>query len=377
MVTVHKPDGSRNWHLICYVKYPGARSTKRIYVTWAPGIGRIETEAEAQKVQARIIAQAQQRPLPEVLIDYMKRDQPENRVVFRFNAEVLPFIRQRHARGKITKGRLEAFERMERCGYLEFFRDVSIFALDEPMGERWLLWLEDTFPKMVPVSHRHIIRDFWTGLRILKKLGVLKVVEKPPVVEMPESERKALKRADALRIIEAMAEDRRGLFLSRTLAGLRVTESTRLNVCHYRDGTIHIPASIAKTRKGRALLVASVAPELDAWICKWRANAGPFEPLFPNPTALNADKRWLYNAEWNCWDRACKQAGFEHVRPNWGGRHSFATHEVKSGTNIYGVQKWLGHKRFQTTQVYLADFDEVELAEVMRPRKIKPEEETR
>ena len=67
------------------------------------------------------------------------------------------------------------------------------------------------------------------------------------------------------------------------------------------------------------------------------------------------------------------------MRPNWGGRHHFATHEIKGGTAPIGVQKWMGHKRFSTTQVYVDEFDEVELARVMRPRawKRKKKEATR
>ena len=255
MVRVANPDGFRGWHVVCWVKYPGARKTKRIYVTWAPGIGQIETEAEARRVRDRIIAQAQQRTIQEVLAEYKRYDVPENTVLARWNAEVLPYVNHQHAYGRISKGRLLAFERMERCGYLDFWRDVSIFSLDEPKGHRWLQWIEATYPKMTPVSRRHIIRDFWTGLRHLKRLGVLKEVPPPPRVQIPETDRSVPNRPSVWRILEAIPEERRGLFLSRSLAGLRVTESRRLNVSHYKDGTIRIPANIAKTRKSRALLV--------------------------------------------------------------------------------------------------------------------------
>ncbi len=58
----------------------------------------------------------------------------------------------------------------------------------------------------------------------------------------------------------------------------------------------------------------------------------------------------------------------EHVRPNWGGRHAFATHEAKGGTNLLALQKFLGHARFETTRLYIDEYDPDELALAMRPR---------
>ena len=83
---------------------------------------------------------------------------------------------------------------------------------------------------------------------------------------------------------------------------------------------------------------------------------------------LQPDKRWRYTAEWMCWNKACDAAGVEHIRPNWGGRHAFITHEIKGGTDPVAVQKWAGHRHFSTTQIYLDEYDEVELARAMRPR---------
>lgn len=95
----------------------------------------------------------------------------------------------------------------------------------------------------------------------------------------------------------------------------------------------------------------------------------PGEPLFPNARAHNVERRWKPDAEWQCWARACKAAAVEHVRPNWGGRHAFITHELKDGTNPVAVQHFAGHARLQTTQVYLDEFSAVDLAELVRPNE--------
>ena len=126
-------------------------------------------------------------------------------------------------------------------------------------------------------------------------------------------------------------------------------------------------ADIVKTKEPRPLKISIVAPALDDWIRRWRAGAAPWEPLFPNPYARNQQKRWTYNAEWKCWAQACRDAGVEHVRPNWGGRHGFATHESKSETHLLALQRFLDHARFETTELYIKEFDADELALAMRP----------
>jgi integrase len=93
----------------------------------------------------------------------------------------------------------------------------------------------------------------------------------------------------------------------------------------------------------------------------------PWEPLFPNPNALNDDSRWRYTAEWNCIRRACAAAGLERVPPNILGRHAFITHEVKRGSPLFAIRQVVGHASLQTTKVYFDDYDAVELARTLRP----------
>lgn len=49
----------------------------------------------------------------------------------------------------------------------------------------------------------------------------------------------------------------------------------------------------------------------------------------------------------------CKQAGLTKEAGIHGLRHSFATHLIAHGTDIYTVQKLLGHSKLSTTQIYV------------------------
>ena len=55
------------------------------------------------------------------------------------------------------------------------------------------------------------------------------------------------------------------------------------------------------------------------------------------------------------------------MRPNWGGRHHFATHEAKGGANLVALQQLMGQARFETTKAYIDEYDAEELALALRP----------
>ena len=52
------------------------------------------------------------------------------------------------------------------------------------------------------------------------------------------------------------------------------------------------------------------------------------------------------------WEKAIKLAGVPRVTLYEGTRHSFASQAVQNGTDIYGLQKFLGHSDTSMTQKY-------------------------
>ena len=348
------------------VRWPGRDKPRRVYVTQAPDYGRFTSEAEANKTNLRIQARLiDGRPLHEVLSRYIE-DVPEDRVLHRWRAEWLPELRRRHARARLSADRLRHFERYEGRGYLGFWAEVSIHAVDRGKLRRWLSWLEEHKPHLSPSSLKHLMADFGTFLRWIDPDGQCPAL---PRIEVPVYHPKVPEAGDVARILAKIPEQIRGLWLARCLAGLRPSEARRLEVSDYRAGVILIPSVKSKTKRPRALDVENVVPELDAWIRAHRDGAWGTEPLFPNQRG----KWWKETPERRVWSKALEAARLEHVKPNEGGRHAFATHEIAIGTDPYAVKDWLGHTTLATTERYKT-VTAVTLARRMRPASGTPAE---
>ena len=355
------------------VPWPGRAKPRRVFVTTCPDYGRFESEREAERAQIRIQAQVMDgdRQLCDVLAHYIN-EVPEDRVMYRWEKEWLEEVRRRARRGKIVGKRLEQFERYKARGYLGFWEAISIRGLQGGAMHRWLAWLEEHFPDLKPKTLRHVVADFGTFLRWLELMGTIPKAPPLPRIEVPVYEPRPPEEADLRSILEHIPESIRGLWLARSLAGLRPSEARRLDLADYRDGVIRIPSAKSKTSRPRALDVKSVAPELHAWLETHRRPAFGGEPLFRNPKG-QGEGRWSESSERRVWLRALRDAQLEHVKPNEGGRHAFATHEIAAGTDPYAVKDWLGHTTLTTTERY-KKITPVTLARRMRPPRRSSDE---
>jgi integrase len=176
------------------------------------------------------------------------------------------------------------------------------------------------------------------------------------------------------RVLVEIPEEKRGIFLVRSLMGFRPSEARRLNVADLRfrqeadltDAYINLPPRSAKKKKARKL---QLHPEVAAWLLE-HGDLERFgaEPLFTNPDANNAERRWLPGGERRVLARAYKAAGVAWIKPNEFGRHFFATHAVSDlEADIYPVQAWLGHTDPKTTQRY-AKMRPVPIARILDPK---------
>jgi integrase/recombinase XerD len=130
-------------------------------------------------------------------------------------------------------------------------------------------------------------------------------------------------------------------------AGLRSSEVTHLKVSDIDSGHMTLWVRQGKGKKDRAgLLTPSLLDELRRYWREYR----PAEWLFPRdkgtlymrPESFGAHFRAIRDKVNK--NKACGAHSL---------RHSFATHMVASGADIFTVQRLLGHKSISTSMIYI------------------------
>jgi site-specific recombinase XerD len=181
-----------------------------------------------------------------------------------------------------------------------------------------------------------------------------KTLEKPwNHLKIPRSKhRKKLPRVLSMKEVESILSAVRNL-KHRTIlmtiysAGLRVGEATRLKVSDIDSDRMMIRVKEGKGFKDRYTLLGERNLEiLRLYYKQYR----PSEWLFPGkipsePLSVSCVQR-VFKA-------AVQEAGIKKKASVHTLRHSFATHLLESGTDLYYIQRLLGHKSASTTSVYL------------------------
>jgi site-specific recombinase XerD len=129
--------------------------------------------------------------------------------------------------------------------------------------------------------------------------------------------------------------------------GLRLGEATRLRVSDIDSTRMMILVQGGKGNKDRYTLLGQRTLELLR--CYWK-EYHPGEWLFPSkdparPLSGASVQRVLKGA--------LHQAGIKKKASVHTLRHSFATHLLESGTDLYYIQRLLGHTTASTTSIYL------------------------
>jgi integrase len=177
------------------------------------------------------------------------------------------------------------------------------------------------------------------------------------------------------RILAAIPEPARGVFLAMALLGLRHSEAWALDGRDYRDGRLWV----RKARKGRTLTSPLRAPKnrrprvlpVPVEIAEWIARNVPAERLlvggvlFPNPHTTGA---WTPTSFRRAWDAACAGAGLPVLKAYETLRHSTATEWMRRGASEREVRELLGHRTGHATPRYARLADE-RLADVVARRR--------
>ena len=139
----------------------------------------------------------------------------------------------------------------------------------------------------------------------------------------------------------------RAILMTVYSAGLRVGEVTRLKVSDIDSERMMIRVNEGKGLKDRYTLLGERNLEI---LRLYYKTYRPSEWLFPGknpsePVSISCVQRVL--------KASVQKAGIKKKASVHTLRHCFATHLLESGTDLYYIQRLLGHKSASTTSVYL------------------------
>ena len=143
-------------------------------------------------------------------------------------------------------------------------------------------------------------------------------------------------------------------------SGLRLMEAARLKVTDIDSKRMLIRIKQGKGRKDRYTILSKVALEvLREYWGQYRPKEWLFAGRYPGkPLTGRSIQRVLIKAK----DLAgIKKPATVHTL-----RHSFATHLLEAGTDLYHIQLLLGHRSLNTTTIYL-HVSRKELARIVSP----------
>ncbi|MCL0060935.1 site-specific integrase [Dehalococcoidia bacterium] len=179
-----------------------------------------------------------------------------------------------------------------------------------------------------------IERD-WNGLRIPR----IRTGKRLPVV-LSQQEIRAI--FSATRNLK-----HKSLLMTIYSAGLRLSEAAHLKVSDVDSQRMTIRIRHGKGDKDRYSLLAECT--LDILRNYWREYR-PVDWLFPgNPKDMPISSRSIQKV----FEKALHEAGIKKKATVHTLRHSFATHLLEAGTDLYHIQHLLGHTTIKTTAIYL------------------------
>ena len=130
-------------------------------------------------------------------------------------------------------------------------------------------------------------------------------------------------------------------------AGLRVSETAHLKISDIDSSRMQVRVHQGKGRKDRyTLLSKNLLEELRRYYKGYRPTSWLFEGQ-KKDTPISV--RGIQKA----FNQAKKRAGLRKPATVHTLRHSFATHLLEDGANLFVIQRLLGHSSLKATSVYL------------------------
>jgi site-specific recombinase XerD len=127
--------------------------------------------------------------------------------------------------------------------------------------------------------------------------------------------------------------------------GLRVSEIVNLKVSNIDSSRMSVHIEAAKGKKDRYVtLPSSILEELRIYYSNYRPKDYLFEGQYGGQYSIRSVQAVFKTAMRNA--KINKTVGIHGLR------HSYATHLLECGTDMFFIQKLLGHKDIKTTEIY-------------------------
>ena len=175
----------------------------------------------------------------------------------------------------------------------------------------------------------------WNGFRV-------------PRVKMPKKLPVVLSKQEVGAILSATENlKHRAMFATIYSGGLRISEAAHLRISDIDSDRMMILIHQSKRGKDRYTLLARHTLEI---LREYWRSYRPVGWLFPGrpPSRPITGKSIQY-----AFKRVLHRAGIKKAATIHTLRHSFATHLVEAGTNLWHIQILLGHASLKTTTIYL------------------------
>jgi integrase len=267
---------------------------------------------------------------------------------------------------------------LEKTGHLYFgpteLRKRSLNALS---AREYLKWLR--LRNVTGKTAWNVVAGFHSFLGWLVEVERLAAIPRITWPKKPRSNPATIGPATQRAILDAIAEEKRGVFLAMALLCIRPSEAVEMTSRQLRgDGWITIDVSRAdrglysgtKSVKNEEPKTLPLPDELADWIERWvpreRRVAG--ERLFVNP---NTGGGWAETSLKRAWYKACEKVGV-HVSLYNGTKHSTATELRRQGVPLDVIQKLCGHRDPRSTEVYAKLADQALVEAIRRPRLARP-----
>jgi site-specific recombinase XerD len=213
-------------------------------------------------------------------------------------------------------------------------------------------------------TRRNVLAGFRSFLSWVAEQRTTFDVPRFPWPEPDERLPKILSREVQAKVLEAIAESKRGIFYALADLMLRPSEARVLRVRDWRDDELRVERAskdrlvrgeIRGPKKRKGVKVLPVMGRLHEWleahVPAERRLSDPDGPLFANPDG-QAGGWWSETAVRRTWYDACDRAGVERVGVYVGTKHSTATDLKSRGADDRVLAALMGHSDPRSVQVY-------------------------